>query len=166
MPRKEAGKTTLFPGFDLWNEVDAELDDYHGFDVRALLRLNQERWEIDQLEISRRSGGPAITGAGIRELQPPAIIRKTLSVLAPAEYRMSVAYGVIGADEAQAAKANGPTRESLEAVAKVYRSAYAVQEPPTKAVQEVFGLSPRTAGSWIAKARAQGLIPPLGDDNA
>ncbi|MHA7284839.1 hypothetical protein ACX80I_01025 [Arthrobacter sp. MDT3-44] len=166
VPRQEAGKTTLFPGFDLWNEVDAELDDYHGYDIRALIRLTQERLEIDQLEILRRKGGPAITGTGIRDLQPPAIVRKSLSALAPDEYRKSVAYGVLSTEEAKAAKASGPTQESIEAVAKVYRSAYAVQSPPTKAVQEVFGLSPRTAGSWIAKARAKGLIPPIGEENA
>jgi hypothetical protein len=165
-PREAAGKTTLFPGLELWNEVEAELDDYHGYDVRALIRLNHERLELDRLVILRREGGPAITGTGIRDLQPPAIIRRSLSALAPDEYRISVAYGVLSVEEAKAAKAEGPTQKSIEAVAKVYRTAHAVQSPPTKAVQEVFGLSPRTAGSWIAKARAKGLIPPTGDDNA
>jgi hypothetical protein len=41
----------------------------------------------------------------------------------------------------------------------VYRAAVATQSPPTKAVQDVFDLAARTAGSWIAKAKAKGYIP-------
>lgn len=158
-PRKSAGKTTIFPGFELWNEVDAELGDYHGYDVQALIRLHSERLEVDELKVIRRPGGEPVTGIGIREFSLPAIVRKSLSASAPADKEDRIAFGLLTKAEADRAKEVGPIDDSLRKVAMVYRSALATQSPPTKAVQDTFGLAARTAGSWIAKAKAKGYIP-------
>lgn len=158
-PREAAGKTTLFPGFELWNEVVAELHDYHGYDVKALIRLHSERLEIDELEVTRRPGGEPVTGIGLRELTFPAIVRKSLSANAPEERQERIAFGLMTKEEAETAKAAGPLDDSLRKVAMVYRAAVATQSPPTKAVQDVFDLPARTAGSWIAKAKVKGYIP-------
>jgi hypothetical protein len=158
-PRESAGKTTIFPGFELWNEVDAELDDYHGYDVRALIRLHSERLEVDELKVIRRPDGEPVTGIGIREFSIPALIRKSLSANAPDMPEQRIAFGLLTKAEAEDAKAAGPTDDSLRKVAMVYRAALATQSPPTKAVQDVFDLAARTAGSWIAKAKAKGYIP-------
>lgn len=158
-PRESAGRTTIFPGFELWNEVDAKLDDYHGYDVEALIRLHSERLEIDELKVIRRADGPPVTGIGIREFSIPAIVRWSLTANAPTRREERVAFGLLTAAEAEAAKAAGPLDDSLRKVAMVYRAALATQSPPTKAVQDVFDLAARTAGSWIAKAKAKGYIP-------
>lgn len=158
-PRKGAGKTTIFPGFELWNEVDAELRDYHGYDVQALIRLRAERLEVDELTVMRRDGGEPITGIGIRELSIPAIVRRSLTANAPAAREERIAFGLLTSDEAEEAKAAGPVEDSLRKVAMVYRAALATQSPPTKAVQDVFDLPARTAGSWISKAKGKGYIP-------
>jgi hypothetical protein len=70
-----------------------------------------------------------------------------------------IAFGLLTKAEAESAKAAGPLDDSLRKVAMVYRAALATQSPPTKAVQDVFDLAARTAGSWIAKAKAKGYIP-------
>lgn len=158
-PRTSAGKTTIFPGFELWNEVDAYLGDYHGFDVEALIRLHSERLEVDELKVIRRTDGEPVTGIGIREFSIPAIVRKSLRASAPADDEERIAFGLITKAEADDVKAAGPLDDSLRKVAMVYRAALATQSPPTKAVQDVFGLAARTAGSWIAKAKAKGYIP-------
>lgn len=158
-PRQSAGKTTIFPGFDLWNEIDAELEDYHGYDVQALIRLHAERLEVDELKVTRRPGGEPVTGIGIREFSIPALVRKSLSANAPEQREERIAFGLLSKADAESAKAAGPVDDSLRKVAMVYRAALATQSPPTKAVQDVFDLAARTAGSWIAKAKAKGYIP-------
>jgi hypothetical protein len=160
-PRESGGKTTIFPGFDLWNEVDAELDNYHGYDVRALIRLHSERLEVDELTVIRRAGGEPVTGIGIRDLSIPAIVRKSLSANAPAEREERIAFGLLTKADAESAKSAGPIDDSLRKVAMVYRAALATQSPPTRAVQDVFDLPARTAGSWIAKAKVKGYIPDV-----
>lgn len=158
-PIEAAGKTTLFPGFELWNEVEARLTDYHGYDVHALIRLHSQRLEVDELKIIRRPDGEPVTGIGIRDISIPAIVRKSLLANAPIDREERVAFGLLTKAEAEEAKAAGPLDESLRKVAMVYRAAGATQSPPTKAVQDVFDLPARTAGSWIAKAKAKGYIP-------
>ncbi len=54
--------------------------------------------------------------------------------------------------------AEGPTDEALQAAATVYRLAHACGEPPTKAVEDRFGLTRSTAGRYVAKARERGLL--------
>lgn len=164
-PNKNAGKTLLFPGFELWNEIAFEIDDYHSYDVSGTIRLHGERLEMDELTVKRRDNAEQITGYGIREITPAAIIRNSLRIQAPTERRVSVAFGLLAPEDPAIAKAAGPTDQTLAMVAKVYRASTAVQYPAAKAVQELFNLSARTAGSWIAKAKAKGLIP-TGDNNA
>jgi hypothetical protein len=53
---------------------------------------------------------------------------------------------------------DGPTPEALRAAATVYRLAYALGEPPTKAVSVSLGLTYSTAARWVAKAREAGLL--------
>ena len=52
---------------------------------------------------------------------------------------------------------HGPTPEALEAVATIYRLAYATSEAPTKAVVETLGLAGSTAGRWVMQARAAAM---------
>jgi hypothetical protein len=52
------------------------------------------------------------------------------------------------------------TRERLEEVARVYREAFAANQPPAKAVEERLGLTQGRASSLIARAREVGMLPP------
>jgi hypothetical protein len=51
--------------------------------------------------------------------------------------------------------------EHLQAVAEVYRAALATDGKAQKAVQTHWGIAPRSAGYWIATARARGFLPPI-----
>jgi hypothetical protein len=51
--------------------------------------------------------------------------------------------------------------EHLQAVAEVYRAALATDGKAQKAVQTHWGIAHRSAGYWIATARARGFLPPI-----
>jgi hypothetical protein len=51
--------------------------------------------------------------------------------------------------------------EHLQAVAEVYRTALATDGKAQKAVQTHWGIAHRSAGYWIATARARGFLPPI-----
>lgn len=53
---------------------------------------------------------------------------------------------------------DGPSETTLPLVALTYMIALVSSQPPAKAVERNFGLPPRTAANWIAKAKAAGLI--------
>ncbi|MET9411308.1 hypothetical protein ABZX90_37025 [Streptomyces sp. NPDC002935] len=53
------------------------------------------------------------------------------------------------------------TPEHLEEVAKIYNHAQSEDEPPTRAVQNHFGVSHSTAAKWVGSARRIGLLPPV-----
>jgi hypothetical protein len=153
--------------------VDAELDDYHGYDVQAVIRLRGRRFEMDELTVTRRDDGEQVTGFGLRALKPPAIIRnavgRSLANFPPdrsdgsvafisSEPGTAVAYGAVTAADAAAAKSDGPIDSTLRLVGRVYTLAYAVQDRQAKAIAETFGVSARTAGAWISKAKAAGYV--------
>ncbi|GAP57327.1 hypothetical protein AHiyo1_01590 [Arthrobacter sp. Hiyo1] len=164
IPYKPAGKTTLFPGLELWNEVTQRITNHSGYDLVVVSRLIEEKYEVHRFTVLQRPGGPAVTGIALRDFSLPTIVRTTLGRGTDLDSESDPAFGLIGVEEARAIRDAGPTRHSLEAVAKVYRTAHAVQAPPTKSVQETFAIPARTAGAWIAKARDLGLIPSQRQD--
>ncbi|WP_141399194.1 hypothetical protein [Curtobacterium sp. 'Ferrero'] len=52
----------------------------------------------------------------------------------------------------------GPIDSNLQLIAQSYMIAQLSSQPPAKAVERQFGLPPRTAANWIAKAKASGFI--------
>lgn len=52
----------------------------------------------------------------------------------------------------------GPTDDALRFVAASYSLAYALGEPPAKAVERDLDLATSTAGRWIKLAREKGLL--------
>lgn len=172
-PRSSDGTTRLGPDLIVWNVVDAELDDHHGYNVQAVIRLHGRRFEIDELTVIRRQDGEQVTGIGIRALKLSDIVRRavgrSLANFPPekavgkiafinSESGAAVAYGAITTEDAAAAKRDGPVDSTLRLVGRVYTLAYAVQDRQAKAVADTFGVSMGTANAWIAKAKAAGYI--------
>lgn len=172
-PVETSGTTQIHPELSLWNEVEFRVDDYQGYNVTGTIRLHGKRLELDELSVHRIDDGREITGYGLRELQPPAMIRQSLWVLLnyPPDGEFFdveiddrgvsniVARGLSTDEELEAAKAAGPSSQQLlKLVSRIYVGAQAVQDRPAKVIQEAFGVSPRTAGNWIAKSKAAGYI--------
>jgi len=59
-------------------------------------------------------------------------------------------------------KESGPTSETLQWVARVYRVGQIWAEPPAKTVRDAFALPASTATYWIKQARGRGILD--GDD--
>jgi hypothetical protein len=55
---------------------------------------------------------------------------------------------------------HGLTDETLRIVARIYRVAYLVANPPTKSVESTLNVPRSTAGRWIAAARERGFLGP------
>jgi hypothetical protein len=53
------------------------------------------------------------------------------------------------------------TQDHLQEVAKIYNDAQYNDEPPTRAVQNHFGVSHSTAAKWVGAARRSNLLPPV-----
>jgi len=132
------------------------------YDVEIWVELEGDRFECVELKAERKPGGPPITSEGIRRLPVQDLVRSaameavykrkknpkgTAVILTPTRLR-----GYKRLAEA------GPTEDTLEHVALVYRLAYACNESPTKAVEGSFGLARSTAERWVSKARDLGLI--------
>jgi len=146
------------------------LSDYHGFDVTALVVYDGERLVVDSLTVSRREGGEPVTGEALRKITIQAMLRDNLRAATrirggagadlPAG-TVARGQGMISEDDADRLRDSGPVPETLAWVARIYRAADVVGDPPTKAVRETFGISQSTAGNWIGRARSAGLIPPV-----
>ncbi|MEU1497032.1 hypothetical protein [Streptomyces sp. NPDC005732] len=63
--------------------------------------------------------------------------------------------------EAGVQKRRRITVDHLSEVARIYREAQWRDDPPTRAVQEYFGVSHSTAAKWVGAARKNDLLPPV-----
>ena len=61
---------------------------------------------------------------------------------------------------------HGYDDETLRIVARIYRVAYLVGDPPTKKVENVLDLPRSTAGRWVAAARGKYLAESRGPGKA
>jgi len=149
------------PGVLLPTRGRAELTDYHGYNVEAIVSVDPDgaAVSVEQMTIRRREGGPAITGDGIRKLAVQAIVRSAVRDIPTGS--AAVALGMLLTSEAARMKAAGPTDETIEWVGRVYQLSELVGDPPTQAVEQAFGVSRSTAGAWIGRARAAGHIRPV-----
>lgn len=80
---------------------------------------------------------------GVSEILPPAKSTEMLGLSHPEVLRLREA---------------GPTTETLQWVARVYRIGEIWAEPPAKTVRDAFELPASTATYWIKQARGRGLL--------
>ena len=134
--------------YDLWGDTV----------IKGEARLKDGRFTITSLTVE----GPSVTGALLRSIPVQGVLRTAVVRTAHRSFtdpdgktwtgRMSRLWWD------QDVARHGPTPEALEAVATIYRLAYAVGDNPTKAVAEDLNLAGSTAGRWVMKARAAGLL--------
>lgn len=128
--------------------------DCNGYDVQALLVLDEGwRYRCTELRVTRRDGGPEVSGEGIRAIPLAGIIRDGVLSAAAVSARLQ-GWGTPPEGIAE----HGPTPDALRWVARIYRLAHAAGDTPRKRVEETFGVSPATAGRWVAAAREAGHL--------
>lgn len=159
-PDKRGGTTELAPGERIYNRVQFLSANYFGYEAHAVCEYQDGRMVVVDLTLRQRPGGAPVTAERIRRV-PLTRITEQSWVQAPSGMSHSgiTAFTLQRSEPDWAQlRAAGPTEETLRWAAQVYRRALSRGGAPTKTVADVFGVSHRTAGLWIEKARRAGYL--------
>ncbi|WP_152640977.1 hypothetical protein [Rhodococcus sp. Chr-9] len=167
----EGGLIEPIPGVEVHKKALVVHEDYLGYDVTGEVEVtDQGKAEVVQLTVKKRPDGERVTGSALRSIAVQGIVRSFVKHelrwklgLSPGETVEVSAHGLLTTEEARRLKRQGPTPETIEQVALVYRLAEFLEDAPTKAVEDTFEISRSTAGAWIGRARSAGLIPAVKD---
>ena len=152
----------LAPGIGVRSPVQVVATDCAGYDVELAVEVVAGRFMATSVLVRQREGGPPVTSEGIRSI-PVARLTK----LAVAAHVMQVEEkdGVttwtpmrMTDETAKRFRGEGPTDEALGWVARLYRLALLLGDPPVTAVEHGLGLPRSTAGRWVALARQRGFL--------
>jgi hypothetical protein len=129
------------------------------YDLRMTVDFVAGKLVCTSLQANSREGGVPVTGEGLRAI-PVArlvqqVISKVLLEVEPAKGGGAQFHSFRWPPEDFAA--DGPTDEALGHVARVYRWAHAVGEPPVRTLEQL-GLPRGTANRWVTLARQRGLL--------
>lgn len=122
--------------------------------VRASWEAETHSYQLAAVEITRREGGPPITGEEMRALQLQSLLRATII----RNLDRDIIFPTIAQSDIKRLRELGPKPETLEWVARVYTAAELILQPPTKTISELFGLPSRTATHWVSLARSRGYL--------
>lgn len=144
------------PGIAVPARVTVIAEDCAGVDVELEVVPEGGRLVAQEVRVSRREGGPPVTGDAIRSI-PIATLTKHAAVHA-LTYKERDGYTewsprLLTPEIIEQVRDNGPDAASLEWVAYLYRVALLMGEPPTQAVAQALDLPRSTAGRWVAMAR-------------
>ncbi len=119
--------------------------------IEADYRDASGRYEVAAVTVSRLGDGE-VTGLALRQVPVAGILRQGVVAVVfaddPARFEPSP----------RALGAQGPTDETLRLVARVYRLATLLGDPPAQRVAEALGVSRSTASNWAIRARDRGLL--------
>ncbi|HEX8769863.1 MAG TPA: hypothetical protein VF711_03740 [Acidimicrobiales bacterium] len=127
------------------------------FDLEGEAMFEDGRFVVEWVTVKRRKGGPPVTNEQLRLVPIAEGLRTGLLRAVDIQAWFSQLGGPTGSDVFKAGPAND---EALHHVAAMYRLARACGEPATERVAAYLGCSRATAGRWIQKARARGILGP------
>lgn len=152
------------PGLVISSPIWVQAEDVNGYDVEVVVTPQNGRLVAERVTISQREDGPPVTVEGIRSLPIAGLTREAASQLSEVEKRSEGMFEIVqpslSPEALRQAVEAGPTDETLQLVAYVYRYANAIGQPPAKAVEHTFELSRSKTGRWIALARERGFLGP------
>lgn len=133
----------IAPKLTLPTPMRIDVENWDGYDLFLILALVDGSYRCRELRVIQREEGPEVSRETLRSVPVATFMRASRQVAAyPVDLRaMGQRYSV------------RQNREVIQWVAAVYRLAYATGNPPKQEVAERFGISPATAGRWIARAR-------------
>lgn len=123
--------------------VDFEVSDWNGYDLAIQAELIDGRYQLVNLVMTRRCD----TDAPVPDLPIAPLV--TAGVF-------DVALKCAGGKPQP--RDGLPTRDELAEIARFYKMAVAVGEPPRKTVADLYGCSLSTAGRWVGMAREAGIL--------
>jgi len=132
----------------------------HDVDVRV--GVVEGRLAATHVEARQRDDGPPVTGEVLREVPVARLVnyaKHTVKVRRPHEgggYESGPAWPSV--EEGEYVARHGLDDETMRIVARAYRVAYLIGQPPTKTVERLFDLPRSTAGRWVAAAREHGYL--------
>ncbi|ALV44696.1 hypothetical protein MB46_03395 [Arthrobacter alpinus] len=166
------GEVEVAPGVIIPDTYETWWPDRDGYEVELSAKITENfRIEVFELTVRRRDDGPAVTGEGVRGIAIQALVREVIQGQVRDSFHTDGPYGTKGFGMLQESQAErlrklGPAPETLEWVARVYKVAELLDEPPTVSIQETFGISRSTAGAWIGRARSAELLAKPRNSNA
>lgn len=168
MAKKEAATfwkhyVEVAPGLAIERQlsVGRQVGDYR---VEVEVGVEDGRLVAESVTVSRRRGGPPVTGEAIRGIPVARMTHEAgvmvRQVVDNGDGSLTVTTRSLDDETAERLRDNGPTAETLEWVAYLYRVALLRGDPPTQSVQESLDIPRSTAGRWVAAARSAGLLGP------
>lgn len=147
----DAGTVTIAEGWEIPREITETFEDHGGVDVTltAVYSAESGRYEVAELTVSRRPGGPEVTGEALRQVPVKGVLRT-----------VTTRHVLDGQPPGPVppVPASGPTTETLTWVARIYTLAVLLGDAPTQRVAEAMGVPRATAGRWVTRARDRGLL--------
>lgn len=154
----------IAPGLAALSPAGGHDPDCQGFDVELTIEVQQGRFVATSVEVRQRAGGPAVTGDALRSI-PLARMTTELAMtsIKDIESASGETVWVVPRPEltpqlAERLRTEGPTSETLEWVAYLYRQAHLLGDRPTVTVEQALGVPRSTVGRWIALARRRGFL--------
>ena len=135
----------------------------NGFEVLIDVVPEAGRLVAQEVRIRRTDGGPPVTGEAIRSIPVAGLVKLAATLaLEVIEHDGYTEWSprILTPETALRLRENGPTTETLDWVAYLYRLGLLMGEPPTKAVEVRLGIPRSTAGRWVAAARDRGPLGP------
>jgi hypothetical protein len=129
--------------------------------------LTTHDWWIDQLSLVSTRGQTPITTEGVREVPVAQALYVALHSMRGVVKNGRGDWYEGGAPRLHDQRKEGPTPENLDHVAEIARVSRLLRDSPAVAIQEAFGVPPRTAAHWLMLARERGHLGAIeGDDEA
>ncbi|MEX1079817.1 MAG: hypothetical protein WED09_11990 [Homoserinimonas sp.] len=146
-------------------------DDLNWSEDRESTLLLDIRWNDDQftyeivdLRVQVEPGGEPINGALLRALPIQLILKRCVNRAmylrpeVPGSNLVSMHTKTLEPGLFEQLKAQGPTPETLDWVARIYKNARIKLEPPTQYVAGALEIPHRTASHWVKLARQRGHL--------
>lgn len=120
--------------------------------IEGEYRDTSGRYEVDEVAVSRRGDGE-VTGLALRQVPVAAILRQGVVHIVTAD-----AQRLLPGPDPREVAAQGPTDATLREVARWYRFATLLGDPPAQRVAEALGVSRSLASNWAIRARDRGYL--------
>lgn len=139
-------------GWTVPSGITIRVDDHGGHDVELAAEYRPDSGKYEAAAVTVRRRDVEVTGEVLRLVPVAGLLREGVVAVAlqpladlPMPHPRDVA-------------AQGPTDDTLRWVARAYRLAVLLGDPPTRRVSDALGIPRSTASSWATRARDRGFL--------